>query len=230
MRNKANIGSPIKYFLALLAIKLAAFSAMVFLSPDFLVNDSATRVPASGDENCLESVNAIISKNISINDEVTSEAVTKFWKKRNGSFVGSTYFKAKKAIFKNLKNSFMDINSNFRPIYYIEDDTASYPKIFKFIEEKSAKKADAENTPLEKEISGWITKYQSYGTDMENLVSEYASLLAYVQKIKNLKSSKDTIYPFDIEVKILKDGKEIVLKDFAGGPEDLDNLIFKLSG
>lgn len=222
--------SPIKYLFLLLAFKLAAFGAIVFLAPDFLSNNTLARIPASGQESCLETANSIISKNITIDDNITSDAVTKFWKKKDGTLIGSSYFKAKKAIFKKLKNSFMDINSNFRPIYYIEDDSASYPKIFKFIEEKSAKKADAEATPLEKEIGGWVTKFQAYTSDMENLVAEYASLLAYVKKLEDLKSSKDTTYPFEIELKLLKDGKEVVLKDYAGGPEDLDNLIFKLSG
>ncbi|MGZ3790032.1 MAG: hypothetical protein ACXVLQ_15960 [Bacteriovorax sp.] len=215
----------------LIAIKLLIVCSFLFYPPIFSVDPDSHRSPASNEEgSCTEAIEALITKKIEIDAEGPKEAIGKFWKNKNGTFVGASYYKTTKSLFKKAKLLFMDINSNFRPVYFIENDEASYPKIFKFIELKSSVDPSPEFAAVDKEVTDWLTNYKAYNQDMENLISEYATLSSYVGKIRDLKNDKSVQFPFEIQIKLLKEGKEQLYKDYMGSSEDLENLVFKLKG
>ena len=137
---------------------------------------------------CKDLLSNIIIKKVAINKDKNEKAIKSFWQNKNGTFLGARYYKISKKVAKKVKIMFMDINSNFRPIYYIENDEASYPKIFKYIELINAKDNSNEMSALKKEINDWIAKYKSYDKEMENLILEYSTLAAYTQKLKELKN------------------------------------------
>jgi hypothetical protein len=174
----------------------------------------------------------MLNKHVEIDDTVRAGAVTKFWEKHNGTYVGSVYYKTVRGIFKRMKTTFMDINSNYRPIFYIENDEASYPKIFKYIELKETP-IDPANTytnewemkPLEEEIQQWIKKYKSYPNEMDQFVSQMSVNTTYIKKLKELKKDKSLVYPFNIQLDLYIDDGLKNYKRFISNENELDDLI-----
>lgn len=185
---------------------------------------------ASEEKSCQKLLSQIIIKKVDIEQKKTQKAIESFWHNKNGTFIGARYYKGTKYLAKKAKVMFMDINSNFRPIYYIENDGATYPKIFKYIELVNSKENGPEILALKKEIDEWISKYKSYDIEMENLILEYSTLAAYIARLRELKRSTSSIYPFEIHITLYKNGKGQLYKDYMGSEEDIENLILKLSG
>lgn len=211
-------------------LKHVLFFSFIFSFVFFEMN-KPERMPASPQATCTDIANNIISSNkLDSDPEIAKKEIATFWKNKNGTFIGASYYKMTKALFKKTKVLFMDINSNFRPIYFIEDDQASYPKIFKFLELKSSSDAAPEFADIEKEITGWVTKYKSYTQDMENLITEYATLSSYVSKLRELKKDKSAVFPYEIQINLISEGKNQTYKDYIGSNEDLENLILKFKG
>lgn len=196
---------------------------------------NSVRVPAS-EEGCTNIVNSIInSKKISPEAELVDTKLNQFWIKHKGRYIGGKLVILRKETYKKLKEIFMEVNHSFRPIYYIQNDDASYVKIFHFIELKN-KALAGELTPendlskIEQEVFGWLETYKNYREEMNAKYAELATNSYYIRELKKLKSAKNLDYPFEVELFLYKDGASKSYKSYIEAPSAFDELIIKLKG
>lgn len=183
----------------------------------------------ASDEDCKSLLDNLLNKKIEVNDQTRKDAITKFWKGHGDNVQGSVYHKTIRGIFKKMKTTFMDINSNYRPIFYIENDSASYPKIFKYIELKdpqgNVEGDEADLKELEDELLTWIKSYKNYTGEMDNLISQYSVNATYITKLKELKKDPQLKFPFNIELDLYYTEGPTKYKRFISNKEEIDDLI-----
>jgi hypothetical protein len=205
----------INYFHSLSLVFLFFIFNMLVNSP---IENNHERMPANTSDcnTAMESMlDSLPNQHVKVHEGILKGDINKFWKQHDGTYVGSIYYKGLKSVFKKFKTTFMDINSNYRPIFYVENDQASYPKIFKYIELKSANPDNTDDLgPLEKEITGWIENFKNYPDDMETLVSQFSVNGSYIKRLREFKKDKSVNYPFNIELDLYTDAGPKTYKRF----------------
>lgn len=196
-----------------------------------------SRQPASNDASCNELLNQILDKDfdfeamqpqhLTIDDNIRKGQVSKFWEKHDGTYIGSLYYKGLKKLYSKISTLFMDINNNFRPIYYIENDEASYPKILRYFELLDTDNiTDQEFMTIDSEIKSWITSFKNYPKDIESLINQYSVYTTYIEKLRDFKP-KD--YPFKLQLDLYTgDENARILERFISSDEDLTSVTLYL--
>jgi hypothetical protein len=184
---------------------------------------------------CNQLIDELMTNKLELKTDpaVTKSKVDRFWDKHHGDYYAGPFNNIARATFKEFKRLWMRFNRSSRPVYYIQNDNASYPKIFRYIElvSKSVKTEEEtkENETLINEINTWISHYESYRQEMESLVMTVAINAQYIDLIENLKNDFKMAFPMTLILNTINDGRPVTTLYHVSTVEEFDTeIIYKM--